>query len=132
ILIDVDKESFEYRDLAREYLKIIVKEVEGSLMPFVSSLDYRGRLERFAEDALFEFENALDDPGFVFLLSEYGLEISSLPREDGSKYYYDLSTKSGDVISTFEVNKTTGMVNVVEAGSGSGENLLLMSGKKKL
>lgn len=111
-------------------VKIEATDIQTALIPFLNKLDTRTYTEKKAETALADLQTTLKDKGFHLLLSSAGLKVVDKPREDHLRYYYDIY--AGDVhVSSFVLEKKTGVVSVVDASGGNAENILLFEAESK-
>ncbi|MDP2643187.1 MAG: LCP family protein [Candidatus Peregrinibacteria bacterium] len=104
--------------------------VKTDLLPFIEKLDTRTSIEKKAKQVLEDMKNTLTDKGFTLALQTAGLKISE-PREDEDRYYFDLMTTAGKVLSAIVVEKTTGVVNIVAPDGTNSENLLFFEPDSK-
>ncbi len=108
----------------------ITLDVKSDLLPFIEKLDTSTSIEKKSKQVLEDVKNTLSDKGFMIALEAAGLQISE-PREDNSRYYFDLMTKSDKVLSSIVVEKTTGVVNIVQPDGTNSQNLLFFEPDSK-
>ncbi|MFA6306044.1 MAG: LCP family protein, partial [Candidatus Gracilibacteria bacterium] len=105
-------------------------DIKSDLLPFLEKLDTKTSIEKKAKQVLEDMKNTLSDKGFSLALEAAGLKISE-PREDDDRYYFDLMTKAGKVLSAIVVEKTTGVVNIVAPNGTNSQNLLFFEPESK-
>ena len=107
-----------------------VSDIKTELLPFIEKLDTSTSIEKKAKQVLEDVKSTLTDNGFTIALEAAGLKISE-PREDEDRYYFDLMTKAGKVLSSIIVEKTTGVVNIAQPDGTNSENLLFFEPDSK-
>lgn len=107
-----------------------VSDVRTELLPFLVKLDTSTSIQKKAKQVLEDVKNTLTDKGFTIALETAGLKISE-PREDEDRYYFDLMTKAGKVLSAIIVEKTTGVVNIAQPDGTNSQNLLFFEPDSK-
>lgn len=108
----------------------VTADVKTELLTFIGKLDTSTSIEKKAKQVLQDVKNTLTDRGFTVALDAAGLKISE-PREDEDRYYFDLMTKAGKVLSSIVVEKTTGVVNIVNPDGTNSQNLLFFEPDSK-
>lgn len=124
IVLDSTKQEISLRDLNNTDATVKATDITTALLPFLKKLDTRTFIEKKAAKANEDLKNTISDGGFQALLFESGLKISQEAREDEDRIYYDISTKSGAVVSSLVVEKATGVINIVQPDGTNSENLL--------
>jgi len=105
-------------------------DIKSGILPFLGKLDTSTSIEKKAKQVLEDVKNTVTDNGFTIALDAAGLKISE-PREDEDRYYFDLMTKTGKVLSAIVVEKTTGVVNIVAPDGTNSQNLLFFEPDSK-
>ncbi|MFA5947832.1 MAG: LCP family protein [Candidatus Gracilibacteria bacterium] len=123
IVLNLKNNNIYLKDFRLVGFDIIVSDIEKSLSPFLKKLDSRSLIERKSADSINSFKNTLLDKGFKLLLKQYGYKFSDV-REDNSKLYYDLFDKYGNLTATFDIEKSTGSINVKTDQNSEAINLL--------
>jgi LCP family protein required for cell wall assembly len=123
--ISVDPKSMEISliDMAKQDVKLIVKDIASELVPFIKTLDTRTLIDIKVDEAKKNVENTLNDTGFKLLLAENSLSIAEL-REDEDRFYYDILNREAKHLSSIVIEKTTGVINIVDPNGTNSENIL--------
>ncbi|MFA6917519.1 MAG: hypothetical protein WC285_01620 [Candidatus Gracilibacteria bacterium] len=124
IVFSAENSEISLVDKNDESMKLIVTDLMVSLPPFLNDLDARTLIEQKADEAVNSFQKTLQDGGFKSLLSKNGLYFSD-PSDDADRIYYKLYDKKDTLISTFTLEKATGVVTVTDNEGRKNENLLL-------
>lgn len=111
--------------------KVKVAIIKSDMPSFLESLDTLTLIDRKVADAIKQVESTMEDDGFQLLLSSSGLQISEQVREDDIRYYYDILSEDGTLLSSIVVEKTTGVINVVDAEGTNAENILFFDPEVK-
>jgi len=108
--------------------------IETELMPFIKSLNAKTFIETRVSDARKKIDTYIKGVQIKALLKQSGLKISEKPREDSKRIYYDLKDAKEKHISSIVIEKTTGVINIVQPNGTNSENLLFFDSrlKKKL
>ena len=90
-------------------------------------------MEQKAQESIASFKKTLEDEGFLLLLSKNNLHLGE-PKEDEDRMFYQVLDEDDNVITTFTVEKTTGVITITDGKGHKGDNLLFFdpSLKKKL
>ncbi|MFA7686091.1 MAG: hypothetical protein WCX95_04815, partial [Candidatus Gracilibacteria bacterium] len=123
IVLDTKTSEISLIDKNAEDMKIFVTDMIVSLPPFLKGLDSRSIIEQKAGDSIDSFKKTLEDKGFISLLSKGGLSFKA-PKEDDDRIYYTLHDQKGELISTFIIEKATGVVTITDDNGNKNENLL--------
>ncbi len=120
-------------DKKDESVSLKTTDLSTALIPFMEKLDLRTFIEKKADEALAELNKTIADKGFQLLLSQSGLTISEKPREDEDRIYYDIFDENGKQLSSFVVEKATGVINIVNPDGSNSQNIFFfdLDGKKK-
>jgi polyisoprenyl-teichoic acid--peptidoglycan teichoic acid transferase len=112
---------------------VMVTDISTALGPFLDKLDARNFIEKKSQDAIKSFEETLVDKGFQLLLEKSGFYFGE-KKEDNARIYYKLYDENGNLINTFQIEKVTGTINILDKEGAIMENLLFFdaSPKKKL
>lgn len=108
-----------------------VSEMTKSFVPFLTKLDTKTGTEKKVAVMLKSLQNTINDKGFQVLMEQNGFKISEKYREDAQRYYYDISDKNGNNISAIAIEKTTGVINIVQPDGTNSENLLFFDPEYK-
>lgn len=111
-------------DKKESSMSLEVTDVLTGLAPFLQKLDTQSFIEKKADETLSELQQTILDQGFQLLLSESGFTISQEPQEDDERYYFEISSNDGEVVSMLVVEKMTGVINIVQPDGANPENLL--------
>ena len=106
-----------------EEMKLFVTDMMVSLPPFLNGLDARSIIEQKAGASIDSFKKTLEDSGFKSLLTKGGLSFQG-PKEDEDRIYYTLHDKKDELVSTFAIEKTTGVITITDDNGNKDENLL--------
>lgn len=108
---------------------------EEVLSTFVKSLNNLTYIEKKVADAKKSVEKTINDKGFKLILSQADITISPTPREDDSRYYYDLkvAVPGGEAkhISSIVIEKSTGVINITQPDGTNGQNLMFFDPEVK-
>ncbi|MFH1284548.1 MAG: LCP family protein [Candidatus Peregrinibacteria bacterium] len=124
IVLDPTTLEISLVDLNNPSFTVTTTDILSGLVPFLQKLDTKTLIEKKVDESLTDLSTTLQDAGFQLLLSQNGLSISQEPREDDERIYYDILDPGGTVISTLVVEKTTGVINIVQPDGTNSENLL--------
>lgn len=127
IILDTGTLRITLIDKKNATLSIQVTDLSTSLIPFLQKLDAKVLIEKKADIALGNIQKTLVDKGFLLLLKEAGFTISPTPREDKSRIYYDLFDKENKKISIIAIEKTTGVVDILDVNGNNAQNLLFFN-----
>jgi len=131
ILIDFKDQSFRLVDIKQENMEVTASDLDTALVPFLEKLDTLTFIERQVVEAKAAVELTIGDKGFQLLLKDAGISIVQKAREDNIRYYYDIKDADGNVISSIVVEKSTGVINIVEPDGTNAENLLTFQPESK-
>lgn len=123
IVLDMASLEISLVDKNDESMKLVVTDMMVSLPPFLESLDVRTVMELKADEALDSFKKTLEDGGFKALLAKNGMSFGE-PKEDEDRIYYQLFDAKKSLVSTFTIEKVTGVVTVTDSEGNKNENLL--------
>lgn len=123
IVLNTENLEISLVDKNDSEMKLFVTDMMISLPPFLNNLDARTFIEQKASNAIDSFRNTLNDKGFKLLLSSGGLYFTE-PKEDEDRIYYMLYDKKDILVSTFTLEKATGVVTVTDSDGNKNENLL--------
>lgn len=134
VSIQIGKADFIAVDGEGKESKITLKNADTQFTNFLKTLDTLTLIEKKVAKAKNQMESTLNDKGFKLLLSTSGLKIPATPREDDIRIYYDIQSEDGTALSSIVIEKTTGVINIVQADGTNSENILFFSPetKKKL
>jgi len=107
-----------------------IADIKTELLPSLEKLDTSTSIQKKAKQVLEDVKNTLTDRGFTIALDTAGLKISE-PREDANRYYFDIMTKDGKVLSAIVVEKNTGVVNIAQPDGTNSQNLLFFEPDSK-
>ncbi len=96
----------------------------ADILAFIDRLDTQTLVEKKAYDSLKSMKKTLNDPGFQLLLDDNGLYISDDVREDDERMYFDIYNMNDVHVSSLVVEKTTGVINIVQPDGTNSENIL--------
>lgn len=138
IILDKKDLSVQLKD-ARDSDKVAVKvtDLVSAIPPFIEKLDTIPEVQKKVMEAKLKMSETLDDKGFKLLLKNLNLSISKETREDEYRYYYDIYTVltgNTKLLGSVVIEKTTGIINVVDPNGTSTTNILFFDPglKKKL
>jgi len=121
-----------------ENIVLQVTDLATALPPFIGKLDVLPAVQKKIVEAQLQLKETFEDKGFKLLLEQAGLYVETLPREDEYRYFYDikLSDVAGDAAGTLlgsvVIEKSSGMVEVVDpSGAGTTNLLFFEEGLKK-
>lgn len=124
IVLKTDDRKIWLVDAKDSSATIQVTDVKSALPPFLKKLDHKSIAQKKAADTLENLKKSISDKGFQLLLKEGGMSMSDKTREDKQRYYFDLYEGEKHV-SSIVLEKSTGVVNIVNPDGTGGENLLL-------
>ena len=124
IFFDKSKLELNLVDLNETKNSKTTKNLKMDIFPYLEALDTATLIEKKASNAMTSLKKTFSDPGFKLLLDNNGLKLSSDPREDEDRVYFDIYTKSGRHISSLVVEKKTGVINIVQPDGTNSENIL--------
>ena len=130
ILLDTETSQISLVDKNDEEMNLFVTDIMVSLPPFLEGLDARSILEQKAGASIESFKKTLEDSGFKSLLSKGELYFQG-PKEDEDRIYYTLHDKKDELVSTFAIDKATGVITVTDNNGHKDENLLLFEEEVK-
>ncbi len=135
VVFDTEDLKITLIDSSQEGVKIIVKDLEAALEPYLAKLDSRTPAERKSAEILEEFEKTLEDRGFQLLLDQNNLHIQGEALEDDEAFYYYIYDDEDNAMAQILIEKATGVVYVANPDGSKRENLLFLdldASKKKL
>ena len=124
IILDTEKLEINLVDVNDESLSLQVTDITSSLIPFLEKLDTKTYVEKKADEALANLLQSINDDGFKLMLSENDLTISEEYREDDTRVYFDIFDEKQNQLSSIVLEKSTGVVNIVDPDGTNSENLL--------
>ncbi len=124
IVYDTVSGSVTLIDKSDESMTTEVTDIKTALAPFLNKLNTSTFIEQKVTAAKEQVENTINDDGFNLLLQESGLSVAMEAREDEDRYYYDITDPEGTHISSIVVEKSTGVINIVDPDGANSENLL--------
>lgn len=131
IIVDEENLNITLQDLNNPSNKVLVNELNLSLLPFLKKLDLISRIQLEVINAKNKIEELISDKGFLLSLEENNLKISDTADEDDKRFYYKIYDKNGNHISSVVVEKATGVVNIVDPNGTNSENLLFFTPEDK-
>ncbi len=131
IILDTEKLEIHLADTNDDSLSLQVTDITSSLVPFLEMLDTKTFIEKKVDEALNNLINSIDDDGFKLMLSENDLSMAEVYREDESRVYFDIFDKDGLHLSSIVLEKSTGVVNIVNPDGTNSENLLFFDPEYK-
>lgn len=126
IILETSEQKIALVDKNDESAKVFVtdsSDLTASLSSFLEKLEYRSILEQNAETSIDSFKKTLEDKGFKALLAEGGLVFKG-PLEENNRILYTLHDRKGAIVSTFAIEKATGIVTVTDDSGNKDQNLL--------
>jgi len=131
-----------------ENIVLQVTDLATALPPFIGKLDVLPAVQKKVIEAQLQLKETFEDKGFKLLLEQAGLYIETSPREDEYRYFYDIklgdaaggaasgavSGAAGTLLGSVVIEKSSGMVEVVDPSGAGTTNLLFFEDglKKKL
>lgn len=126
IILNTEKQEISLVDENNKNIDFTVTDMIVSLPPYLEELDSRTIIERNASVAINSFTSTLRDKGFKLLLSKSGWHFAD-PRTDNDRIYYDLLNDKDMLVSTFTIEKTTGVITITDTEGNKNENILLFN-----
>ncbi|MBI2634730.1 LCP family protein [Candidatus Peregrinibacteria bacterium] len=123
IVLHTDTRAIWLVDTKNSLATIQATDLKSALPPFLKKLDYQNSTQKKVADVMENLKNSINDGGFQLLLKQGKMSMSSKPREDNQRYYFDLY-EGKKHISSIVVEKSTGVVNIVKPDGTNAENLL--------
>ncbi|MDX9971291.1 MAG: LCP family protein [Candidatus Gracilibacteria bacterium] len=111
--------------------KIIASDLSVSLLPFLQKLNSLSGILLEVENQKKKISELISDKGFQLSLKENGLKITDTPEEDNIRIYYKIYDSTDAHISSIVIEKTTGVVNIVQPNGTNSENLLYFEPEEK-
>ena len=131
IILDTEKLEIHLVDSNDDSLSLQITDITTSLVPFLEKLDTKTFVEKKIDQALNNLISSVNDDGFKLMLSENGLSMAEVYREDESRVYFDIFDKDGLHLSSIVLEKSTGVVNIVNPDGTNSENLLFFDPEYK-
>lgn len=122
IVLGTDDPKIALVDKNNEELEVFVTDISTALPTFLNDLESRSIIEQKADDSIESFQKTLEDSGFKSLLAKGNLYFQG-PTEKDDRIYYTLHDQQDKIVSTFVVEKATGVVTVTD-DNHKDENLL--------
>ncbi|MEK7672269.1 MAG: LCP family protein [Patescibacteria group bacterium] len=131
--IVLDSKTLEINLVDKSNDKVAVKtnDIGKGLVPFLQKLNTKTFIEKKVDQALADMQRTIKDDGFKLLLSENGLKVAEKYREDEDRYYFDLLNKDGQALNSIVIEKTTGVINIVNPDGTNAQNLLFFEPEAK-
>jgi hypothetical protein len=126
IILNTENQEISLVDSNNKNVNFTITDPMVSLPPYLEALDSRTILERNATVAITSFTNTLKDKGFNLLLSKSGWHFAT-QRSDTDRIYYDLLNEKNMLVSTFTIEKTTGVITITDTEGYKNENLLMFN-----
>ncbi|MDD3862066.1 MAG: hypothetical protein PHP74_04250 [Candidatus Gracilibacteria bacterium] len=126
IILETSEQKIALVDKNEESAKVFVtnsSDLTASLPSFLEKLEYRSILEQNAEISIASFKKTLEDKGFKALLAEGALVFKG-PLEENNRILYTLHDQKDAIVSTFAIEKATGIVTVTDNSGNKDQNLL--------
>jgi LCP family protein required for cell wall assembly len=117
-------------DINNQDLSVQATDITTALIPFLEKLDTRTFFDIKVDEAVAELNVTLLDAGFNALLKESGLVIVE-PWEDEDRIYYNIFDADGNHLSSFIIEKATGVINIVDPDGTNSENILFFDPEYK-
>ena len=124
IVLDATTLDITLIDTNEESLSVKATNISSALVPFLKKLDTKTFIEKKVDEAIANVEETMKDEGFKLLMKESGLTIETEAREYDERLFYDITDANGNLIASFVVEMSTGVVNVVNEDGTKAENLL--------
>lgn len=133
VILSTDSLATSLVDANDQNTKIKSTDLLVDLTPFLEKLDARTFVEQKAVESIDSFKKTMEDDGFLLLLTKNNLHLAK-PNEDEGRFYYQILDKDNKVVSTFAIEKMTGIITITDSEGQKGNNLLFFdpSLKKKL
>ena len=115
-------------------IELKVTELGSAIPPFIERLDILPSAQQKIVDAQVMLSQLLEDGGFGLLLEEGGLSVETEARKDAYRLYYDIKRFDGTMIGSIVIEKSTGIIQIVDQNGANAQNILLYesTSKKKL
>jgi len=123
IALDTTNGKINLIDKNNQDFSLEANDINKALIPFLSKLDTKTFIEKKVVAARNDIETTIKDEGFKLLLSQSGLKIGASPREDDDRLYYDIYLDSNK-LSSIVVEKSTGVINIVQPEGTNSQNIL--------
>lgn len=123
VVLDTKSGKINLVDKNNEDFSLEASDINKALLPFLKKLDTKTFIEKKVAKAREDIEVTIDDDGFKLLLSQSNLKISAAPREDEDRYYYDVY-QGAKKLSSIVVEKSTGVINIVQPDGTNSQNIL--------
>lgn len=125
IKVEANKKNYTLVNSLDQDGKLEITDLEKSFVPFLKKLDSLSVIEKKVAEAKKVIEDTIQDKGFQLLLKDTGVKFSSTPREEDSRYYYDIFFGNTNIkVSSIVIEKATGVVNIVRPDGTNSENIL--------
>jgi len=111
-----------------------VTDLATALPPFINKLDVLPAVQKNIIESQLKLKDTFEDNGFKLLLEQRELYVETLPREDDYRYFYDvrLGGSTGTLLGSIVIEKSSGMIEVVDpSGAGTTNLLFFEEGLKK-
>jgi len=124
LVLDLDKFEISLVDKKDPKNYIIATDLITAVPSFLEKLSPTNFFEKKVKEARDNIETTIKDGGFISTLQRNGLTISDIPREDEDRYYYDILDDNKVLIGSIVVEKSNGVINIVDPNGTNTENLL--------
>lgn len=131
IVLNATDLSISLVDKNTDGINLVVNDPISALPPFLEKLQSKTFIEKKADRVMQDLEKTLGDSGFKLLLSQVGLKISEQPRVNGDRLFFDISDANGKILNSLVIEKTTGVINIVDMNGTNAQNLLYFQPEDK-
>ena len=132
VVLDKSKMDVSLVDLRdRNDIELQVTDLVSAVPPFIERLDTLPSAQQKIVDAQILLQQLFDDKGFKLLLSEGNLTVATEPRKDSYRVYHDITRGDGSVIGSIVIEKSTGVIQIVDPNGANAQNILLYTGDSK-
>ena len=132
IILDKETQDFILKDLRdAEDVTHTATDLKVSLPPFIERLDILPSAQRNVVEAKELIEETFDDAGFKLLLKDADMLVETEPREDAYRLYYDLKSFGDEILGSIVIEKSTGVISVVDPNGANTVNLLMFEPDSK-
>jgi 3-methyladenine DNA glycosylase Tag len=130
IVIDMESSEVSLVDKNDEDRNLVITDIMMSLPAFLTDLDARTFVEKKAAEGIESFQKTLKDKGFKLLLSNADLYFSDA-QEENNRIIYKLYDGENKLVSTFAIEKATGVITITDDSGRKDENLLFFDSELK-
>ena len=131
IVLDTKTLEITLIDKSNEDVKVKATDINTALVPFLEKLDTKTMLQKKVDKAKADVQKTLEDGGFKLLMKENGLTWVEDLHRDEDRIYYDLMGTDGKILSSIVIEKTTGVINIVNPDGTNSQNLLFFDPELK-